>query len=55
MTGNGVAVVRASFELPAILQAAGPRARKRVFEFFGASIRNENTLQGLYEGLCRVF
>jgi hypothetical protein len=29
--------------MPALLAAASPKARKRVLEFFGASIRNDNT------------
>ena len=42
MTGTAVAV-RAEFTLSAIIAAAGPKTRKRVFELSGASIRNPNT------------
>jgi hypothetical protein len=36
---NALAIVTTEFEMPAILAAASPKARKRVLEFFGASIR----------------
>jgi hypothetical protein len=31
------------FAMPVLLAAASPKARTRVLEFFGASIRNDNT------------
>jgi hypothetical protein len=40
---NALAIVKTDFPIPAIFAAASPKARKRVLEFFGASIRNENT------------
>jgi site-specific recombinase XerD len=54
MTGNALTVVKTKFAMPAILEAAGPRARKRVLEFFGASIRNANTRQA-YMKACTAF
>jgi hypothetical protein len=36
---NALAIVTTEFAMPAILAAASPKARKRVLEFFGASIR----------------
>jgi site-specific recombinase XerD len=54
MTGNAPTVVKTEFAMPAILEAAGARARKRVLEFFGASIRNANTRQA-YMKACTAF
>jgi hypothetical protein len=54
MTGNALTIVKTEFAMPAILEAAGPRARKRVLEFFGASIRNANTRQ-VYMKACTAF
>jgi hypothetical protein len=34
--------------MAAIFAAASPKARKRVLEFLGASIRNENTRGGTH-------
>jgi len=39
---------------PAILEAASPRVRKRVLEFFGASIVNDNTRKA-YMKACAAF
>lgn len=54
MTGQALAVVRSSVELPAIIDAGGARLRKRVLEFFGASIRNDNTRLA-YLKACAAF
>ena len=51
---KALAVVKTEFVMPAILEAASPKARKRVLEFFGASIRNENTRRA-YMKACGAF
>src|ERR1700757_3785968 len=51
---NALAIVTTDFAMPAILAAASPKARKRVLEFFGASIRNENTRKA-YMTACAAF
>ena len=51
---KAVAIVRTEFVMPAILEAAPPKTRKRVLEFFGASIRNENTRKA-YMKACTAF
>jgi len=35
---NALAIVKTDFAMPALLEAASPKARKRVIEFFGASV-----------------
>ena len=35
--------VKAGVALPALIQAAGPKASRRFLEFFAAQIRNPNT------------
>jgi integrase/recombinase XerD len=49
-----IAVIGSTYQLPAIVMAAGPRARKRILEFFGASIRNANT-RAAYMRACGMF
>jgi hypothetical protein len=51
---NALAIVTTDFAMPAILAAASPKARTRVLEFFGASIRNEEHAQGVHGRLRRV-
>jgi hypothetical protein len=51
---NALAIVTTEFAMPAILAAASPKARKGVLEFFGASIRNENTRKA-YMTACAAF
>jgi site-specific recombinase XerD len=51
---NALAIVNTDFAMPAILAAASPKARTRVLEFFGASIRNENTRKA-YMAACAAF
>jgi site-specific recombinase XerD len=41
--------------MPALLAAAGPKARRRVLEFFGASIRNENTRKAYIKACASFF
>jgi integrase family protein with SAM-like domain len=47
-------IVKTDFVMPAMLEVAGPRVRKRVLEFFGASIRNDNTRKA-YMKSCTAF
>jgi hypothetical protein len=51
---NALVIVTTDFAMPAILAAASPKARTRVLEFFGASIRNENTRKA-YMAACAAF
>jgi site-specific recombinase XerD len=51
---NALAIVTTEFAMPAIFAAASPKARTRVLEFFGASIRNENTRKA-YMAACAAF
>jgi hypothetical protein len=51
---NALAIVNTEFAMPAILAVASPKARKSVLEFFGASIRNENTRKA-YMAACAAF
>jgi site-specific recombinase XerD len=51
---NALAIVTTEFAMPAILAVASPKARTRVLEFFGASIRNANTRKA-YMTACAAF
>ncbi len=55
MTGKAVAVVQSSqVVLPTLIEAGGQRLRRRVVEFFGATIRNDNTRKA-YMKACGAF
>lgn len=45
----------ASASAPALIQAAGPKATRRYFEFFTANIRNRNTREAYYRALNDFF
>jgi hypothetical protein len=51
---NALVIVNTECAMPAIFAAASPKARKRMLEFFGASIRNENTRKA-YMAACAAF
>jgi site-specific recombinase XerD len=50
-----LALVRTDFVMPTILEAAGPKTKKRVLEFFGASIRNGNTRKAYIKACTSLF
>jgi hypothetical protein len=50
---NALSIVTMEFAMPEIF-AASPKARKRVLEFFGTSIGNENTRKA-YMTACAAF
>ncbi|MEQ1830140.1 MAG: tyrosine-type recombinase/integrase [Pirellula sp.] len=45
----------ASSSAPVLIQAAGPKATRRYFEFFTANIRNRNTREAYYRALNDFF
>ncbi len=45
----------ASASVPLLIQAAGPKATRRYFEFFTANIRNRNTREAYYRALNDFF
>ncbi|WP_425395406.1 tyrosine-type recombinase/integrase [Aeoliella sp.] len=54
---NQLATVSLAVNLPAprLIETAGPRAKKRFFEFFTATIRNQNTRQAYARALSDFF
>lgn len=55
MAGRQVVVVKAGMELPAVLEASGPKAKGRASEFLGASMRNHNTRKAYIRALASFF
>lgn len=54
-TAGALVVVRTGVELPAVLEASGPKAQRRAFEFLGATIRNDNTRKAYIRALASFF
>ena len=53
--GRELVVVRQGVELPAVLEASGPKAQRRAFEFLGACVRNDNTRKAYMRALASFF